>query len=511
MTSLRHRRLFLWGILVLLVYLVAFEVAIPLVRLKPVWYFQARQQQQNDIRHPEHEHEETLDRAALAFLLYLRNITNNQEAVASDTSNLTAQDVSQSGSATVTTGPRPQERHGTQATSRPRSPKSFLSARKKVTLVKSIPYPYRRIGAGPTDALCKWRTFDTKPAKGQYEKWQASLQEWWPSVPRYPSAPGSDVLTTKKRHNTSKTTDMYFDAIQAAALREGICVPTSKSAWDNLHIFSTADARRCLAYAPPGKNPRRRRLLVAGDSYTRQLFIGAYDIVMGIPSNNEIRDGSERRRITLNVTARLKRTFEESTSQKQQSNLPFPELDFVCFDECYGKNRTTSFSLSCSKCLLGVVSLPKKPPKIKDNGFQKIKDVENVIVVGVGIHVVHSFGRNGVKGRDELEAFVKKTSHLPIVLVTTPSYDNNKVPLEHRNTSLQLSGNSQKPRPMYEGLLEMAARHGVPVIDVFQLTRSCVAKNCSYDGGHRSRYVNRWKAQLLLNLLCEVELSTASS
>ena len=28
-------------------------------------------------------------------------------------------------------------------------------------------------------------------------------------------------------------------------------------------------------------------------------------------------------------------------------------------------------------------------------------------------------------------------------------------------------------------------------------------ENCSYDGGHRSRYVNRWKAQLLLNTLCE--------
>ena len=42
-----------------------------------------------------------------------------------------------------------------------------------------------------------------------------------------------------------------------------------------------------------------------------------------------------------------------------------------------------------------------------------------------------------------------------------------------------------------------------PYLDVFQLTNSCNMENCSYDGGHRSRYVNRWKAQLLLNTLCE--------
>ena len=35
------------------------------------------------------------------------------------------------------------------------------------------------------------------------------------------------------------------------------------------------------------------------------------------------------------------------------------------------------------------------------------------------------------------------------------------------------------------------------------LLQSCYMENCSSDGGHRARFVNRWKAQLLLNLLCE--------
>jgi len=39
-------------------------------------------------------------------------------------------------------------------------------------------------------------------------------------------------------------------------------------------------------------------------------------------------------------------------------------------------------------------------------------------------------------------------------------------------------------------------------MDVFQLTGTCYFDNCTSDGGHRARFVNRWKAQLLLNTIC---------
>jgi hypothetical protein len=529
MLSLRHRRAFLWGSLVLLVYLVAFEVAIPLVQLKRVWYFQAWQQQQNEtsVRRQEREHNETL--VSLDFLQNLWNITNNQETVAaSNSSDHTAQNVSMSSNCTLITEPRPREGHGAPR----RSPKSFLAAKKKVALVQSVPYPYRHIGAGPTEAVCKWRTFDMKPAKGQYVKWKASLQQWWPSLPTYLLAP--DVLTTKKNHKPppsasqrevlstkrkpSWTVNAPLDVIQTAAIREGICVPNAKSptssatsavqAWDNLHVFSAMEARRCLAYAPSRDRSRRRRLLITGDSYTRQLFIGIHDIVMAQPSNEEILDGSQRRRMTLDIREKLVQRFVESTNPKKGSSpSTFPEIDFVCFDECYGSNMTRSFALACSSCLKKLRYIKKVKGKIS----RKLNAVENVIVVGVGIHLVNAFSRNAGKAREELELFMNKTSSLPIVLVSMPSFDKKKVPLEHRHAADRLSAASRGPRPMYEGFLEMAARHEVPVLDFFQLTRSCVAKNCSYDGGHRSRYVNRWKAQLLLNLLCEVKVSPAAA
>jgi hypothetical protein len=500
-----------------------------------VWYFQAWQQQQNEtsVRRQEREHNETL--VSLDFLqnlwnvTNLLNITNNQEAaVSSNASDLAAQNVSQSRNSTIITGPRPREGHGVPR----RSPKSFLAAKKKAAIVQSVPYPYRHIGAGPTDAVCKWRTFDTKPAKGQYDTWKASLQKWWPSVPIYPVAPGilatkkhrklpksasqSDLLNAKRK--TSWTVNAHFDVIQTVALREGVCVPSVKSAtssattavqaWDNLHVFSSMEARRCLSYAPSGDRSRRRRLLITGDSYTRQLFIGIHDIVMAQPSNEEILDGSQRRRMTLDIREKLVQRFVESSNPKKGSNpSTFPEIDFVCFDECYGSNMTRSFALACSSCLKKLRYIKKVKGKIS----RKLNAVENVIVVGVGIHLVNAFSRNAGKAREELELFMNKTSNLPIVLVSMPSFDKNKVPLEHRHAADRLSAASRGPRPMYEGFLEMAARHEVPVLDFFQLTRSCVAKNCSYDGGHRSRYVNRWKAQLLLNLLCEVKVSPAAA
>ena len=45
--------------------------------------------------------------------------------------------------------------------------------------------------------------------------------------------------------------------------------------------------------------------------------------------------------------------------------------------------------------------------------------------------------------------------------------------------------------------------HGIPFLDFFELTRACMWDNCTSDGGHRSRFVNRMKAQMLVNMLCE--------
>jgi hypothetical protein len=44
-----------------------------------------------------------------------------------------------------------------------------------------------------------------------------------------------------------------------------------------------------------------------------------------------------------------------------------------------------------------------------------------------------------------------------------------------------------------------------PFLDFFHLSNSCQWENCTNDGYHRARFVNRWKAQILLNTICHVE------
>ena len=81
-----------------------------------------------------------------------------------------------------------------------------------------------------------------------------------------------------------------LDAIQRAALTEGICVPHSSRS--RVHIFSSQQAIQCLS--PDHQNNKPIRLVISGDSYNRQLFISLADILLGNPSN-------ERRTTTKSI------------------------------------------------------------------------------------------------------------------------------------------------------------------------------------------------------------------
>ena len=56
----------------------------------------------------------------------------------------------------------------------------------------------------------------------------------------------------------------------------------------------------------------------------------------------------------------------------------------------------------------------------------------------------------------------------------------------------------------YHRSLEQIAASGgrVRLADYHQLTYACVWDNCTADGGHRGRFVNRGKAQVLLAQMC---------
>ena len=277
------------------------------------------------------------------------------------------------------------------------------SARRPVSFV---PFPYNTLGSG-IDMKCAWET-RILPAGNNY------------------------------------------DLTQRAAFAEGICVPPHLNA--SIHVFSSAEAKECL---------RSRRVIISGDSYMKQLFVGLADILLSKKLNGDKEIiGSVKRSAVVASTNRW-------LAERRNRDASFPHVEYRCEMECYGYDENAPFGKVCSGCI--------NPLTSKNNG-------STVAVVGAGVHI----------GGGVLEEIMK---FLDLAVRTV------FVPMPAAK-SMQAS----KSLSVYEGLLPYVAPNVPehPFLDVYQLTRSCTMANCSYDGGHRSRYVNRWKAQLLLNTLCEV-------
>lgn len=346
------------------------------------------------------------------------------------------------------------------------SNETLVGSRRRIAFV---PFPHRPLVSGE-DAQCRWTTeYHADGAAG--------------AVPHRP-----------------------LDPIQLAAYSEGVCVPDRLKS--TLHVFSTAEAVECLNSTAQG---RSISVTVSGDSYTRQLFIGLADVLLGRPSDEQITTYKKRLGLLAESNERLAHLRGNDTS--------FPDVQYPmeCFGECYGdySDATAPFSVRCSRCV---------------NNFTS-RSEDAVGVVGAGVHNLRYFGhrvrerarKNGEEAasaaiplvaRDEasgetaesvnetirdLERFLDLANRT--IYVSMPSYQVEKVPLPYQNAT----HNTHAGR-IYDGLLpSLAPREpGHPFLDYFQLTKACHMNNCSYDGGHRSRYVNRWKAQLLLNTLCEV-------
>ena len=253
-----------------------------------------------------------------------------------------------------------------------------------------------------------------------------------------------------------------FDSIQRAAFAEGVCIPPRLNA--SIHVFSSSEARECL---------RSKRVIISGDSFMKQLFIGLADILLPKKVNGDKQIiGREMRRQVVAWT-------NQNLARLHKMNFTFPNVEYLCEEECYGLN--TPFSQTCSDCINSLTAESKR----------------TVAVVGAGVHITRAIeDMNDVI--EEVKKFLKLTkSSIFVSMPAGPWQAINETPLFNM---------SDKSRIFNEGLIPYLAPHQPqhPFVDVFQLTRSCTMKNCSFDGAHRSRYVNRWKAQLLLNTLCEI-------
>jgi hypothetical protein len=125
-----------------------------------------------------------------------------------------------------------------------------------------------------------------------------------------------------------------LDPIQNAAYTDGICLPVNSS----LHVFSMVEAIECLI-----------SVIISGDIYTHQLFIGLADILLGRPPNNEIRNQTFRLELIERSNAELAARHVNDTS--------FPDVQYPmeCFWGCYGSRSSRyRFSTLCSMCINNV-------------------------------------------------------------------------------------------------------------------------------------------------------------
>ena len=292
--------------------------------------------------------------------------------------------------------------------------------------VKFIPFPHKVMGSG-LDVACDWST----------------------------------------QANISAACNPRADLIQRAALTEGVCLPGGRRS--KLHIFSTAEAIECLS---PTIQNRNISVIITGDSYNIQLFIGLTDILLGRVSNIQILDGKVRRK-------NLKLSMHE-LEIRHKIDPSFLNVKWVCGYECYGMH-VEPFSEHCSSCMNAYTS----------------KSENVAAVVSATIHVFTAVG-GGEQNLNLTIVEIKKYLDLAnrTIFNSMPTY------------STRVKNTPGWHSKFFQALKPNLAPYNTsrPFIDFSELTKSCIMDNCSYDGGHRSRFVNRFKAQLLLNTICDFQV-----
>lgn len=255
------------------------------------------------------------------------------------------------------------------------------------------------------------------------------------------------------------------DAVQQHALSEGFYVDTAEGT--SPRLFSSEQARACLA----GKS-----IAVSGDSYTKQLAIGLIEVLTGKLTNSVIRNARKRQRA---LEAALATAASDLTPRG--INISFP-----CMKPCYGWSGRM---LQCASCL-------------KATGA-------DLVILSTGIHLAEKWRselstHENATARSLLvaEQVLKETklvfdSITNLIWGTSPSYNRQKIPEKYKDT-MPLSDMEH----FYHKTLRLAQDTGIRLADFHEMTRACVWDNCTADGGHRSRFVNRAKAQAVLALVC---------
>lgn len=282
-----------------------------------------------------------------------------------------------------------------------------------------------------------------------------------------------------------------MDTIQKAAMKETYFLNSADGKVPPLHQFSTKEARECL---------QDRKVLVTGDSYIKQFYVGLADILLARPDNENLG-------FPLHGPVYRHNTMLSLFHELKALGAGFERIMPACMGDhfqCYGLNKDgpkpDQNSLdACIKCL--------HQPKFRQ---------ADAIVVSSSVHLMESRGFKGHISNGEdfgggNAAFNAKVARNVvhdikslwnevdnIIWATGPQTREFLVPGQVKE-KIDVNGLDyvfdHTCGPKAEGKVP-------PCMDFYHLTGACPHQNCTYDGSHFQRFVNRQKANVFLNIVC---------
>mmetsp|Transcript_31514 Transcript_31514/g.102667 ORF Transcript_31514/g.102667 Transcript_31514/m.102667 type:complete len:361 (+) Transcript_31514:114-1196(+) len=267
--------------------------------------------------------------------------------------------------------------------------------------------------------------------------------------------------------------------------------------------FGSAPARACLASA--GVN----RIMLFGDSYMRRMHNSFADVLVGshgpedLGSNLDVPrqdDDGEPRRAMGGLTEMFRFTGVQGVTLEYHRLFNQDERLRLLEKEVAAQPGTL--------LLYGFVVHAHKFAYI-DSLIQAdagLKPKRKKVLIKDKQHAGRRVFRKEAHSRwlqqlSYVARAAKKAKHF--VFITSPAYDIALLEKVNKDAAIA------QPNDRYLGYnIDGINRMGqlldedIPFLDAFHLTQSCKWENCSKDGAHRSKFVNRMKAHMILNHLC---------
>eukprot|EP01135_Chromosphaera_perkinsii_P001531 Nk52_evm1s207 gene=Nk52_evmTU1s207 len=225
-------------------------------------------------------------------------------------------------------------------------------------------------------------------------------------------------------------------------------------------MYSPEEARECV---------KGKRMVVIGDSYMRNMFIGLSDLISGNLSD---------------TYDRVWRNHQIDPLQYNGTNLHMISPMYMSFWEHANEHIYFNLTLLRQADLIvaGILvhDIKKEVNERPELATWKIED---------WIHLYESYLHRLVE--------VTKRYKLPLVWVTGPAYKKSQIPAQYQKYQ-----NDERSMKFHVVAYQLMRKHNIPFVDLVHMTKSCTDPGCVGEGHHLSRYASRMKATIVMNYFC---------